>query len=402
MYSSVMVAFIGCIESVTIAKVVARRVNPGSEASIKPSNELFAIGVSNMLCSFLQGYPITGSISRTAINGEAGAKSSLSLFVSSVIVVICLMFLTPTLAYLPKFALGAIVFEAVIRLIDPHKLIDLWRIDKRDFVVMLTTFLVVVLVGIEDGVVVGILLSWVMNLTHIHPPKIHIHNTISTPQPSPVLRRRSTVFGVHSKRALTRGSSSFDAAVAVDIASVQVFHDLDFAGCPKIRESVLQVFATYAPKYLLLDLRGAHNLDSTGVHVLDSIVKTAADLKVRHVCLAGVNDKLASRIKKSAKQKAEYQKHWEYETIHKSSNPNLFNKDAIMIMFDKPEHAMAFLEDQLFHASRVASPSESASVGDATVATDHLTPGPVGTIERLRELNAVNSFDAATGTLFAS
>ena len=74
------VALIGYMESMTIAKTVAKlraKVNDGGSFKLKidPSQELIALGWCNICVSFLRGYPVTGSFSRTAVNGDSGARS---------------------------------------------------------------------------------------------------------------------------------------------------------------------------------------------------------------------------------------------------------------------------------------------------------------------------------------
>eukprot|EP00301_Raphidiophrys_heterophryoidea_P006570 c12642_g1_i1.p1 GENE.c12642_g1_i1~~c12642_g1_i1.p1 ORF type:complete len:909 (+),score=211.27 c12642_g1_i1:68-2794(+) len=373
-YSSVMVAFIGYMESITIAKIVARQF--GSDSVIRPSNELFALGMSNLFCSMLQGYPVTGSMTRTAINGEAGAYSSLSLVFCALVVLICLQFLTRALAYMPKFVLGAIVLEAVVKLVDLEKPKFLWRTDKRDFVVLMVTFTVVLFVAIEDGVILGILLSWLMNLTHLHPPLISVHNLSAPAQPPSFvhlyrsvvsfdLRRKPSHHSPPRSTRSTRMLSLTAMAPCVHLACVQIRHDLDFASCYKIRDLIHQLFATYSPTFLLLDVTGAHNLDSTGVQMIDSIVQMSNDNGVQCVCLGGVNEKLGTRLRRSAEQRPEYQGLWEYHVVYCTSKPTLRNPDAKMILFDSVENARSFITHCLSDSKSISSfafdPSSPAS-----------------------------------------
>ena len=103
---AIAVVMIGYMESMSIAKTVARQESPssGRETRINPSYELTALGFCNLACSFFRGYPVTGSFSRTAVNANSGAQSPFAALCASLVVGSSLLFLTPALQYTPKVA----------------------------------------------------------------------------------------------------------------------------------------------------------------------------------------------------------------------------------------------------------------------------------------------------------
>lgn len=97
MPGAVMVALIGYLESIAIGKAFARE----NKYRLKPSQELVAIGASNMVGSFLHAYPVTGSFSRTAVNSASGVATPLAGVMTGLIPVFALLFLTSALVHRP-------------------------------------------------------------------------------------------------------------------------------------------------------------------------------------------------------------------------------------------------------------------------------------------------------------
>jgi len=149
-------ALIGYLEAISIGKSLEEK---NGEETIDANKELIALGTSNMLGSFFQSYPITGSFSRSAINNEAGAKTTIALLFSVVMVIITLLFLTPLFFYLPNAVLASIIMVSVYGLIDVAYPKSLWKYRKDELAVLLITFVVTLFVGVSEGVLVGVLLS---------------------------------------------------------------------------------------------------------------------------------------------------------------------------------------------------------------------------------------------------
>ena len=86
--------------------------------SIDANQEMFALGVCNFAGSFVVSMPVGGSFSRCAVNSASGVKTTLGGLYSGMIVILCLLFLMPACALIPRATLGAVVFCGVIFTIE--------------------------------------------------------------------------------------------------------------------------------------------------------------------------------------------------------------------------------------------------------------------------------------------
>ncbi|CAK9187483.1 unnamed protein product [Ilex paraguariensis] len=147
-----LITGVAILESVGIAKALAAK----NKYELDSNQELFGLGVANILGAFFSAYPTTGSFSRSAVNHESGARTGLSGIVMGLIMACALLFMTPLFEYIPQCALAAIVISAVIGLVDYDEAIFLWRVDKKDFLLWTITSLTTLFLGIEIGVLVGV------------------------------------------------------------------------------------------------------------------------------------------------------------------------------------------------------------------------------------------------------
>ena len=153
---AVTLALIGYLEAISIGKSMEEQTG---EDTIDANKELIALGSSNMLGSLFQSYVVTGSFSRSAINGQAGAKTPMALIFSAIAVAITLLFLTPLFYYLPNAVLASIIMVSVFGLIDVAYPKSLWEYRKDELFVLITTFLITLFAGISEGILAGVLLS---------------------------------------------------------------------------------------------------------------------------------------------------------------------------------------------------------------------------------------------------
>lgn len=168
---AIALALIGFMEAISIGKSIEEKVN-GYE--INPNQELLALGSANVIGSFFQSYSVTSSFSRTAVNFQSGAKTGIAALVSVLIVGLTLLFLTPLFYYLPNTILAAIIMVALYNLIDIEYPKELYRHQRDEFVLLLATFFITLLVGIKEGILLGVLFSLLLMVYRTSKPHIAI------------------------------------------------------------------------------------------------------------------------------------------------------------------------------------------------------------------------------------
>jgi SulP family sulfate permease len=161
--SDVMLLIVGGlgITAVAFAEAVgpARGFAAEHGYEIDENRELVGIGAANLGAGLFQGFPIGSSLSKSAANDGAGAKTPMSLIVAAIATALVALFLTDTLTNLPEPALGAIVVVAVSGMMKVSKMQRLWRLSQKDFLFAATALLGVLLFDALPGLGVAVLLS---------------------------------------------------------------------------------------------------------------------------------------------------------------------------------------------------------------------------------------------------
>jgi len=112
--AAIVISLVGFMEAISIAKAIAAK----TKERLDPNQELVGQGLANLVGSFSQSYPVSGSFSRSAVNMNAGAKTGMSSVFTALIVLVALLFLTPLLYHLPQAVLGAVIIMAVVGLVN--------------------------------------------------------------------------------------------------------------------------------------------------------------------------------------------------------------------------------------------------------------------------------------------
>jgi len=156
------------IEGVSAARSFATK--HGYE--LDPRQEFLGLGAANLFAALGHGYPVAGGLSQSAVNDKAGARTPLALVLASVALAICLLFLANYLENLPKAVLAAIVFTAVLGLIDIRGLFRMWQISKPDFFAATIALVAVLLLGILQGILLAAAASVLILLARASQPHV--------------------------------------------------------------------------------------------------------------------------------------------------------------------------------------------------------------------------------------
>jgi MFS superfamily sulfate permease-like transporter len=134
------------------------------------SADFAGLSAANAAAAFSGTFVVDGSPTQTAMVESSGGQSQLAQVTTAIVVAFVLLFLTKPLQYLPRCVLGAIVFFIAIRLIDLHGLREIRRESPGEYALAVLTAAVVVLVGVEEGILIAIVLSLLRIVRHIYRP----------------------------------------------------------------------------------------------------------------------------------------------------------------------------------------------------------------------------------------
>ncbi len=163
---AISVAVLTVPNTVLTARIFADKVNQ----EIDPNQELIAVGLANAGTAFFQGFPISGSQSRTGLNASSGAKSQISSIVCAAVLVVFLILLAPILEGLPLAVLGAIIVVTAINLIDIRGVVKLFRIQFFAGILSIGTTIGVLTIGIIPAIMVAVILSLFYLISRIYRP----------------------------------------------------------------------------------------------------------------------------------------------------------------------------------------------------------------------------------------
>ena len=170
--TAIVISLVGFMEAISIAKAIAAK----TRQRIDPNQELVGQGLANIVSSLSQGFPVSGSFSRSAVNMNAGAKTGLSSVITAAFVLLTLLFLTPLLFHLPQAALAAVIIMAVIGLINFTAIKHAWEANRHDGIAALVTFFATLAYAphLDKGIMVGAGLAIVLFLYRTMTPRVAI------------------------------------------------------------------------------------------------------------------------------------------------------------------------------------------------------------------------------------
>jgi len=249
---AITIAFLGFMEAVSIAKAIATQTGQ----RLDYNQELIGQGLANIVGSFTQSYPVSGSFSRSALNFQAGAQTGLSSVITVGAVAITLMFLTPVLYHLPQSVLAAIIMMAVIGLVNIRGFVHTWQAGKQDGVVSIITFVCTLAFAphLEQGIIIGVVLSLAMSFLRHMKPKVAI-----------LSRHEDATF---------RDSKRLGLQQCQYIAVIRFPSSLSFANVSHLEEEILNCIASMPDlQHVLIVGDGINELDASGEDMLSRIVK---------------------------------------------------------------------------------------------------------------------------------
>jgi high affinity sulfate transporter 1 len=237
------------IEGISAARAIADK----HDQEIDSRQELLGLGAANFAVAFGQGYPVAGGLSQSLVNDKAGAKTPLALFISSISLTLCLLFLTGLLRNLPSVVLAAIVLMAVKSLIKISALRHLYRVSKFEFRVSMVAFFGVLIFGILKGVMLAAIASILMLLARASRPHVAFLGRI------PGTRR-------YSDLERNPGNEPIQGILIFRVEAALLYFNAE-----SVRKAVLEKVNSESPKMVICDLSTSPNVDLSGARMLSKL-----------------------------------------------------------------------------------------------------------------------------------
>lgn len=274
---AMIISILGFMEAISIAKAMASRTHQ----RLDPNQELIGQGIANAVGSLFQGYAVSGSFSRSAVNFQAGAVTGLSSVFASAVVVITLLFLTPLLYHLPQATLAAIIMMAVAGLLNVHGVVHAWKAQWFDGFTAIATFVATLLVAphLEWGILTGVALSL----------GAYLHRT---------MHPNVALLAVHPDGSL-RDAVRHRLGQCKYIAAVRFDGPLNFASCSFLEDTILsRVSEVPTLREVLIVAHGINEIDASGEEMLDNVLHRLRANGCR-VSFSGVKEHVVDALRRT-------------------------------------------------------------------------------------------------------
>ena len=165
-YSALIIALLGAIESLLSARVadsMANKVINHDQAPHNPKKELIGQGLATITSALAGGLPATGAIARTSVNVHSGARTRLSAIIHALFLLSVVLFLAPIVELIPTAALAGVLIGTSLRIANPRSVKEALQSTYQFRIVYLATAISVVLIDLIWGVLIGIILEWILN-----------------------------------------------------------------------------------------------------------------------------------------------------------------------------------------------------------------------------------------------
>ena len=273
---ALILALIGMVQNITMAQALAIR----RREKVDSNRELVGLGAANITAAFYGGMPVGGGLSRSAVNTAAGAQSPLASIVSALSMLAIVALGTHWLAKLPLAVLAASIVVAAISMVDVQALKQAWAYDRADALALLGTALGVLVLGIQQGIAVGIGLSLAALLLRASTPHIAVIGRIHGTE--------------HFRNVERHGVETLPGVLFLRIDESLFFGNLSAV------EARLTLELEKAPDThdLVLIMSAVNRIDTTAMEVLTDLNRELAEHGVR-LHLAEVKGPVQDRLEKS-------------------------------------------------------------------------------------------------------
>lgn len=274
--SAFMIAMISFVESLAIAQATALQ----KRDDLNSNQELIALGLANIAAGINMGFAVSGSLSRTVVNSDAGAKTPMSGVMSSLLMIAVSLYFTSFFQNLPLTILAATIFVSIWKLISFLPFFETWKYSKADGLAMWATFLGVTCIDISTGLVIGIILTFILLLWRISRPHI-------------------AVIGLVEGTQHFRNVSRYDVLTIETIASFRIDENLNFLNAHVLKGYIITELS-HNPQiqHVVINCSSISNIDLSAVEMLEDLNRELLQLGIQ-LHLSEVKSPVMDRLNSS-------------------------------------------------------------------------------------------------------
>lgn len=270
------VALVAALLSFSDTMITARAFGARHGTRVDADQELLGIGAANLVSGLTQGLPISASDTRTAVAEAAGSRTQVTMVVAAAIVAGVTLWMGDLLYYLPTAALGGILIASAWGLCDLGEFSRLWRFRGSDLATALLTMAGVVVLGVMDGILLGVVFSLVLLLRALAFP-------------ADAVLGRTPDGGWHDP------AHRADAVAVPGLMVYRFSAPLFFANCELFRERIEARLASapHPVRRIVIDGAAIHDVD---LMACDLLVDLERELRAKGITLAFGN--LRDRVRR--------------------------------------------------------------------------------------------------------
>lgn len=236
---------------------------------VDENTDLVGLAGANAAAALSGTFVVNGSPTQTELVDGAGGHSQLAHITTALVVVMVLLFLTRPLGFMPVAVLSAIVFLVGIKLVDVAGLKELYRLERSEFLIAISTATCVVLLSVMDGIAVAVLMSLVAHVRHTYRP-------------------RTSVLQRDSDGHLLPTAVKPDVFAAPGIIVYRFEANLFYANAGRFMEEVMQLAERSQDtlRWMLIDASGINDIDYTAAKNLLQLREELAKRDIQLACVA--------------------------------------------------------------------------------------------------------------------
>ena len=272
--TAVAIAILGMLEAASITKGLAAR----SGQKIEPNQELIGMGVANIACGFFGAVPGSSSFARSSVNYQSGGATQLSSMMSSVVVLVVLLFVTPVFNYIPVAALAAHLIRVGVKMINRHQIRVALRSTRADGIVFAVTFLSCLLLKLDTAIYVGIGVSLALFLQKTATPTLVEYSINES----------------GNLAELTDPSKRSHPQISI----IHVEGELFFGAADLFQEEVRRLAEDQNIRVFILRMKNARHLDASTVMAIENLYDYLRQTG-RHLLISGSNPEATKVLRNS-------------------------------------------------------------------------------------------------------